>query len=114
MHTLPRRASLLLAACGLLACGEAVGPEHTSKVSVPAPAFLELSPEQEALIARPVSPEAVAGRVATRQDLEEVRGWFAPGELETLLATANRRAAARGDDTLPHCIPLCGHPAPGR
>jgi predicted transcriptional regulator len=114
MRILRGRAPLLLATCGLLACGEAVGPERTSRASVPVPAFLELSPEQQALIAQPVSAEAAAGRVATRQDLEDVRGWFAPGELEALLATANRRAAARGDDTLPHCIPLCGHPAPQR
>jgi hypothetical protein len=114
MRKLLGRAPLLMAVCGLLACGEAVGPERTSKVSVSASEFLELSPEQLEFFARPVSAEAAAGRVATRQDLEEVRGWFAPGELEALLATANRRAAARGDDTLPRCIPLCGHPAPGR
>jgi hypothetical protein len=114
MRTIHRRVPLLIAVCGLLACGETVGPGVHSRGSVPAPEFLELSPEQQALIARPVSPEAAAGRVATRQDLEEVREWFAPGELEALLVTTNRRAAARGEDTLPHCIPLCGHPAPGR
>lgn len=67
----------------------------------------ELAPLQRRLLATPVSPEAAAGRPATRADLEEARSWFGPGELEAILATVNRSARARGADTLPHCLPLC-------
>jgi hypothetical protein len=109
MRTVQAGAFLLLAAAGA-ACGESRGPAATGPGPV-SPDFTALSPEQQRLLASPVSAEAAAGRVATSQDLEQVRGWFAPGELEALLATTNRRAAARGEDTLPHCIPLCGYPA---
>jgi hypothetical protein len=105
-------ALLLLAGCGMLACNETVGPRtvESGSGSVPSPEF-ELSVDQRQFFARPVTAEAAAGRPATPQDLREVQDWFASGEWQALLAVANRRAAARGDDTLPHCIPLCGRPA---
>jgi hypothetical protein len=71
------------------------------------PADWALTPFQQRLLMRPVSPEAAAGRPATRADLEAVRDWFGPGELEAILAVVNRGARARGADTLPHCLPLC-------
>ncbi len=102
-------ALLLLAGCGLLACNETVGPKTVDSGSgpVPSPEF-ELSADQRQFFARPVTAEARAGRPAAPQDLREVQDWFSPGELQALLVIANRRAATRGDDTLPHCIPLCG------
>jgi len=108
----PRRrfralAAPLLAACTLAACGEAVGP------GVPQQAG-DLSPLQQRLLLRPASSRAAEGRPATRRDLQALRDGFAPGELEMLLRVSNRRSAARGADTLPHCIPLCGSPATGR
>jgi hypothetical protein len=105
---------LLLGVCGLIACGEAVIAADEPSRALP-PEFAHLSIAQQQFLARPVSAEAAAGRPATLQDLQSVRGWFAPGELEALLAVANRDAAARGEDTLPHCIPLCVRPgASGR
>lgn len=104
---------LLLAGGALSACRE-VAPTAAAAPR-PVPSVADLSPQQRALLAHPSSPEAIAGRPATRQDLEAVRGWFAPGELDAVLAVANRRAAARGEDTIPHCVPLCGQeraPAP--
>jgi hypothetical protein len=96
-------ALLLLAACGEPA---------TAPPAAPTPGVADLSLLQRQFLARPVSAEAAAGRPATRQDLEEVRSWFGPGELEAVLAVANRRARARGEDTLRHCVPLCEEPGP--
>jgi hypothetical protein len=111
----PRRAALgaalLLCGCALLGCREIAGAAAVAPGPVPPPSLADLSPQQQALFERPVSDDALAERLATQKELEAVRGWFAPGELEALLSVANRRAAARGEDTLPHCIPLCG---PGR
>jgi hypothetical protein len=102
---------VLLAACGMMACGETVTAAPMTPGVLPAELARQLTREQQQLLMRPVSAEAAAGRPATRQDLQAVRGWFGPGELEALLAAANRHAAARGEDTIPHCFPLCGHPA---
>lgn len=94
------RSLLAALALSLAACAAIASP----------PGEPRLHPLQQAVLARPVSPEAAAGRPATLQDLQAVREWFAPGELEALLHVVNRRAAARGEDTVPHCIPLCGSP----
>ena len=101
------RAALLLAACGLAACSELATP---SPVPAPAaaPSVADLTPEQRALFNRPVPAEALAERPATREELQAFRDRFPAGQLEALLAVAIRRAAARGEDTIPHCVPLCG------
>jgi hypothetical protein len=106
-----RAAMVTLMAGVATACGDNVLASGAQ--ARPAPAGWELTPLQQQLLMRPVSAEATAGRPATRADLEAVKGWFGPGELQALLAVVNRRARARGADTLPHCLPLCdtGSPA---
>jgi hypothetical protein len=96
----------------MLACNSAIGAGSAGRGPDPvtSPEF-QLSVEQRQFFTRPVAAEARVGRPATPQDLREVQDWFAPGELQALLVVANQRAVARGDDTLAHCIPLCGRPA---
>lgn len=113
MHTSLRvrraipRAALLLAGCGLIACSNEVA--GTAPVApAPAPSVADLSPEQRQLFDRPVSAEALAERPATQEEIEAFFDRFPPGHLEALLTVANRRAAARGEDTIPHCLPKCG------
>jgi hypothetical protein len=105
------RTLLPLATCGVMACGEAVTAAPATPHALPPALTRQLTPQQQQFLMRPVSAEAAAGRPATWQDLQAVRGWFGPGELEALLAVANRHAAARGGDTIPHCFPFCEHPA---
>lgn len=103
---------LLIAGC-LTACGEAV----TASAPAPAPTLpelAELSPELRLQLAQPVSPEALAGRPATEEDLRMVESWFKPGELRMAIATTNRYLVATGADTVPHCLPRCPHPADAR
>lgn len=95
-----------LVASALTGCGDSVTGNTIAPRLAPAPLEWELTPLQQRLLMSPVLPEA-AGRPATRADLEEVRGWFGPGQLEAILGVVNRTARARGTDTLPHCIPLC-------
>lgn len=76
---------------------------HLLMLKVP-PADWALTPLQQRILMSPVSPEAAAGRPATRADLEAVRGWFGPGELEAILAVVNRRARVREADT-PAALP---------
>lgn len=97
---------LSLAASALTGCGDSVTGNAIAPRLAPAPLEWELTPLQQRLLMSPVSPEA-AERPATRADLEEVRNWFGPGQLEAILTVVNRTARARGTDTLPHCIPLC-------
>lgn len=103
------RPALLLAGCGMIACGEVAGTIPVAPTPASPPSLADLSPEQRALLATPVAAEALLERRATQQELQAFRNRFAPGQLETLLAVANRRAAARGEDTIPHCVPLCAH-----
>ena len=105
------RALVLAAMASGAACGDTVVAGGAQARLAPAPLGWELTPLQQQLLMHPVSPRAAAGRPATRADLEAVRGWFGPGELEALLGVVNRGARARGTDTLPHCLPLCS-PAP--
>jgi hypothetical protein len=103
------KAALLLAGCGLIACSsEMPGTAPVAPAPASAPALADLSPEQRQLFDRPVSPEAVVERPATQQEIEAFYDRFPPGHLEALLTVANRRAAARGEDTIPHCLPNCG------
>jgi hypothetical protein len=102
---------LSLVASGLSGCGDSLTANATAPRLAPSPLGWELTPLQQRLLMSPVSPEA-AGRPATRADLEEVRGWFGPGQLEAVLAVVNRTARARGADTLPHCVPLCAPRSP--
>lgn len=114
MHTSLRarraipKAVLLLAGCGLFACNEIAGTAPAAPAPASAPSPAELSPEQRALPANRVAPEALVERPATQQEIEAFFDRFPPGHLEALLTVANRRAAARGEDTLPHCLPKCG------
>jgi hypothetical protein len=128
---LPRRSALV--AClltSLGACEHATGPQRMMrpnpeaaqmqagvlsaegealwkmKEAYLASAGWQLTPLQRQFLMSPVSPEAAA-RPATRADLEEVRNWFGPGELEALVGLANRTARLSGMDTVPHCLPLC-------
>lgn len=107
-----RAAIIALMASGAAACGDSVVADGTPAPLATAPFGRELTPLQQQLLVRPVWAEAIAGRPATRADLEAARGWFGPGELEAVLAVANRGARARGADTLPHCLPLCGTDSP--
>ncbi|HEU4883598.1 MAG TPA: hypothetical protein VFT45_15165 [Longimicrobium sp.] len=109
--TAVRVAMVTLMASVVTACADSVVANGAQARLAPAPGQ-QLTPLQQQLLMRPVSAEAIAGRPATRADLEAVRGWFGPGELEAVLAVANRSARARGADTLPHCIPLCGTDSP--
>jgi hypothetical protein len=93
-------------------CGDGLTASGAKPHPAPAPLGVELTPLQQQLMLLPVSPEAAAGRPATPADLEEVRSWFGPGELEAVLAIANRNARASGADTLPHCVPLCAPASP--
>ncbi|HST62780.1 MAG TPA: hypothetical protein VLK84_29005 [Longimicrobium sp.] len=114
MHTSLRvrraipRAALLLAGCGLIACSEMPGTAPVAPAPASAPSLADLSPEQRALLATPVAPEALVQRPATQQEIEAFFDRFPPDQLEALLTVANRRAAARGEDTIPHCLPNCG------
>lgn len=93
-------------------CGDNVLASSRGPRVVPESPGFELTPLQQQLLMRPVSPEAAAGRPATRADLEKARSWFGPGELEAVLAIVNRSARARERDTLPHCLPLCEYATP--
>ena len=107
-RNLPSRATLLaLITVASAGCADnVVASRGHAQRRPPMPAW-EMAPLQRQLLTMPVSPEAAAGRPATRADLEEARGWFGPGEMEAVLAIVNRSARARGADTLPHCLPLC-------
>ncbi len=102
------KAALLLAGCGLAACSEIAGTAPVAPAPASAPSLADLSPEQRALLATPVAPEALVERPATQPEIEAFFDRFPPGHLEALLTVANRRAAARGEDTIPHCLPSCG------
>lgn len=104
---LSRAVALSLAAIGCAGCADTVVASRAEGHPRPATLSWELTPLQRQLSMRPVSPEAAAGRPATRADLEEARSWFGPGELEAVLAVVNGAARAAGADTLPHCVPLC-------
>lgn len=107
------KALVLLVTGALTACGEAV----TGSVPAPAPeqaGLAELSPELRLQLAQPVSPEALAGRPATEEDLRMVESWFKPGELQMAIATTNRYLVATGADTVPHCLPRCSQPEDAR
>jgi hypothetical protein len=97
---------LLLVTSTAAGCRESTAPSQPEAVGTPRLSGWEMSPLQQRMLARPVAPKA-AGRPATRADLEEVRNWFGPGEMEAVLAIVNRSARANGTDTLPHCVPLC-------
>lgn len=107
------RLTLLVLGCTLAACAESATTARPAPRAIP-PGFGELTPLQQRLMERPASPEAIAGRPATRADLERMVSGMAPGEMDTLIRITNRRAVARGADTLPHCFPLCGVPDPER
>jgi hypothetical protein len=102
------KAALLLAGCGLIACSEIAGTAPVAPAPASPPSLADLSPEQRALLATPVAAEALVERPATQQEIEAFFDRFPPGHLEALLTVANRRAAARGEDTIPHCLPRCG------
>ncbi|HYW11956.1 MAG TPA: hypothetical protein VE871_08365 [Longimicrobium sp.] len=99
---------LLLAGCGLIACGEFTTTAPVAPAPASPPSVADLSPEQRELFDRPVPAEALVERPATQQELQAFFDRFPPGHLEALLTVANRRAAARGEDTIPHCLPRCG------
>lgn len=101
------RAVLLLAGCGLVACSEFTTTAPVAPAPASPPSVADLSPEQRARLATRV-PEALAERPATQQEIEAFFDRFPPGHLEALLTVSNRRAAARGEDTIPHCLPRCG------
>ena len=107
-NVLSRAVLLSALAMGTAGCADNIVASRTAPP--PAPLGFELTPLQLQLLTGLPSPEATAGRPATRADLERARSWFGPGELEAILAIVNRGARARGQDTLPHCLPLC---APG-
>ena len=102
------KAALLLAGLSLIACAEFTAPAPVAPAPASPPSVADLSPEQRALFDRPVSAAALAERPATQQELRAFYDRFPPGQLEALLTVANRREAARGEDTLPHCLPSCG------
>jgi hypothetical protein len=99
-----------VAVAALLLVGAGCAP--ASKGTGAASDAAELHPLQTRLLARPVPSTVSAGQPASEQELRAIHGGFAPGELENLLAILNRRAAARGEDTIPHCVPLCGPSSP--
>ena len=101
------KAVLPIAGFGLVACGEVAGTAPAAPVPSSPPSLADLSPEQRAWLSAPAGAEALVERPATQQELQAFRDRFSPGQLETVLAVANRRAAARGEDTIPHCVPLC-------
>lgn len=105
---------LLFAGSGLLACGEIAGTAAVAPEPVQ-PLFADMSPQQQRFMAQALAAEPIPERPATQQELQAFRDRFPPGQLELLLTILNRRAAARGEDTIPHCVPLCGQdPAPGQ
>jgi hypothetical protein len=110
-NALSRAAMATLMLSVATACGDNVVASGAPVRRAPAPGQ-QLTPLQQQLLMRPVSAEAIAGRPVTRADLKAVKGWFGPGELEALLAVANRGARARGTDTLPRCLPLCETDSP--
>lgn len=113
-HSSPRvrraipKAALLLAGCGLMACAEMPATAPVAPAPAQAPSLADLTQEQRQLFDRPVSADVRAERPATQQELQAFFAQFPPDQLEALLAVANRRAAARGEDTIPHCLPTCG------
>lgn len=60
------------------------------------------------MFSTPVAAEALIERPATQQNIDAFFDRFPPGQLEALLTVANRRAGARDEDTIPHCLPRCG------
>lgn len=108
-----RAGLLLLMTSSVAGCRESTAPNQLEPARPPLLPGWELSALQQRVLASPVAPEA-AGRPATRADLEEVRSWFGPGEMEAVLTIVNRSARANGTDTLPHCMPLCNPVVPAR